>query len=195
MIGVYHKKSWDRQTNRISISGAEWKGADPRFFLGGFSPVWVIVCCLRSPAWVNNLLQLLHLCGFSPVWMSMCVFKFSARTNDLSHPEQLSFLSTVGESMCPQISGLAEWFVASGTIELLFSTVCQQMLLQIESVTEWFATLVTSVLWILHYTANYFNYNGTSSLIIKSFSQSFIIQLTSSISGDSFYHMNLLNLQ
>ena len=95
MIGVYHKKSWDRQTNRISISGAEWKGADPRFFLGGFSPVWVIVCCLRSPAWVNYLSQLLHLCGFSPVWMSMCVFKFSAQANDLSHPEQLSFFSTV----------------------------------------------------------------------------------------------------
>ena len=65
--------------------------------------------------------------------------------------------------LCPQISGLAEWLVASGTIELLFSTVNQQMLLQIESVTEWFATLVTSVLWILHYTANYFNYNGTMS--------------------------------
>ena len=30
------------------------------------------------------------------------------------------------------------------------------MLLHIESVTERFATLVTSVLWILHYTANYF---------------------------------------
>ena len=58
--------------------------------------------------------------------------------------------------LCSQISGLAEWLVASGTIELLFSTVNQEMLLQIESVTEWFATLVTSVLWILHYTANYF---------------------------------------
>ena len=38
--------------------------------------------------------------------------------------------------LCPQISGLAEGLVASGTIELLFSTVNQQMLLQIESVTE-----------------------------------------------------------
>ena len=72
----------------------------------------------------------------------------------------------MGESLCPQISGLAKLFVARGTIELIFSTVSQQMLLQIESVTELFATLVTSVLWILHYTANYFNYNGTSSLII-----------------------------
>ena len=81
----------------------------------GFSPVWVNMWSLRSPARPHDVLQLIHLCSFSPLWASMWFFRSPAKPNDLllasffRVPASLNYLlhllhlcgfSPVWKSMC-----------------------------------------------------------------------------------------------
>ena len=142
-----------------------WRGG--LLALGFYSSLALNITALTHDSSLEASLQCESLCVASdhqPGWIICykcytCVAFLQCGWACVSSNFQLKLMiyrtlnSCLFSPLCPQISGLAEWLVASGTIELLFSTVNQQMLLQIESVTEWFATLVTSVLWILHYTA------------------------------------------
>ena len=53
--------------------------------MNGLSPVWVRLCFVRLPDWVNALPHTSHLCGFVPVWISRCFLKFPRQLNILWH--------------------------------------------------------------------------------------------------------------
>ena len=65
-----------------------------------FSPVWVIMCLLRSLACPNDFLHSEQVWIFSPLWVSMCAFRESARPNDLLHWTQACALSLLWVIMC-----------------------------------------------------------------------------------------------
>jgi len=53
---------------------ADWMPCD-MLHMYGFSPLWILLCILRLPAWANSFSQTGHSNGFSPEWVRLCIVK------------------------------------------------------------------------------------------------------------------------
>ena len=59
----------------------------------GFSPEWVSMCLLRSPAVMQEWLHCVQLKGLSPEWTSMCLLRLEAAVQENSHCMQMKGFS------------------------------------------------------------------------------------------------------
>ena len=66
----------------------------------GFSPVWVRMCDVRVPEWLNAAPHPAHENGFSPVWDRMCDLRFPEWLNAAPHSAHENSFSPVWVRMC-----------------------------------------------------------------------------------------------
>ena len=59
--------------------------------LKGFSPVWILMCLMKSIGFLNDLAHLGHLCSYvvSLLWALMCRFKLIFTAKDWEHTWQI----------------------------------------------------------------------------------------------------------
>ena len=110
----------------------------------GFSPVWVNMWSLRSPARPHDLLQRMYtLVQLLSTVGKHVIFQIASQTEWFASRQFLQsssitelfvasvtfvwLLSSVGEHVSSQISSLIEWFVANGTLMWLFFSVCHHV--------------------------------------------------------------------
>ena len=53
-------------------------------YLNGLFPVWLSLCAVKWPDWLNTSSQNKHLKGFARILLSLCVVKWADRINNFS---------------------------------------------------------------------------------------------------------------
>ena len=97
-------------------------------------------CAVSGLARLNEPPHCAHLCNFSPGWVTMCFLNTPASPTDFLHFEQVwvfTLHSTVDEQMPFKISSLTKWPIALDTGKILFSDVGRHVTSQISSLIKW----------------------------------------------------------